>query len=50
MLNDGRGHLLDAPHLTIFPGLAIAPLVLGFNFLGDGQRDALDPATQGRRT
>lgn len=50
MLNYGRAHLLDAPHLTIFPGLAIAMLVLGFNFLGDGLRDALDPATQGRRT
>jgi peptide/nickel transport system permease protein len=50
MLNYGRGHLLDAPHLTIFPGLAIAILVLGFNFLGDGLRDALDPATKGRRT
>lgn len=48
MLNYGRGHLLDAPHLTIFPGLAIVILVLGFNFLGDGLRDALDPATQGR--
>jgi peptide/nickel transport system permease protein len=43
MLNYGRSHLLDAPHLTIFPGLAIAMLVLGFNFLGDGLRDALDP-------
>jgi len=50
MLNYGRGHLLDAPHLTIFPGVAIAILVLGFNFLGDGLRDALDPATQGGRT
>jgi peptide/nickel transport system permease protein len=48
MLNYGRGHLLDAPHLTVFPGMAIAILVLGFNFLGDGLRDALDPATQGR--
>lgn len=48
MLNDGRGHLLDAPHLTIFPGLAIALLVLGFNFLGDGLRDRLDPTTQHR--
>jgi len=43
MLNYGRSHLLDAPHLTIFPGLAIAALVLGFNFLGDGLRDALAP-------
>ncbi len=48
MLSYGKSHLLDAPHLTIFPGLAIAVLVLGFNFLGDGLRDALDPAT-GRR-
>jgi len=45
MLNGGRAHLLDAPHLTIFPGLAIALLVLGFNFLGDGLRDATDPKT-----
>ncbi len=43
MLNGGIAHLLDAPHLTIFPGLAIALLVLGFNFLGDGLRDAADP-------
>ncbi len=48
MLSYGRGHLLDAPHLTIFPGIAIAILVLGFNFLGDGLRDRLDPATRGR--
>lgn len=46
MLDAGRSHLLDAPHLTIFPGLAIAFLVLGFNFLGDGLRDRVDP---GRR-
>src|SRR5918996_3262369 len=45
MLSYGKAHLLEAPHLTIFPGLAIAILVLGFNFLGDGLRDALDPAT-----
>ncbi len=43
MLDAGRSHLFDAPHLTLFPGLAIAILVLGFNFLGDGLRDALDP-------
>ncbi len=43
MLNGGRAHLLDAPHLTLFPGLAIALLVLGFNFLGDGLRDWADP-------
>ncbi|HEX7484604.1 MAG TPA: ABC transporter permease [Vicinamibacterales bacterium] len=43
MLNGGRAHLLDAPHLTVFPGLSIAVLVLGFNFLGDGLRDRVDP-------
>lgn len=48
MLDAGRSHLLDAPHLTIFPGLAIALLVLGFNFLGDGLRDRVD--TGRRRT
>jgi peptide/nickel transport system permease protein len=43
MLNGGRAHILDAPHLTMFPGLAIALLVLGFNFVGDGLRDLTDP-------
>ena len=43
MINGGRVHLIDAPHLTVFPGIAIALLVLGFNFLGDGLRDRLDP-------
>jgi peptide/nickel transport system permease protein len=46
MLNGGRAHILDAPHLTIFPGLAIALLVLGFNFLGDGLRDLTDPKSR----
>jgi peptide/nickel transport system permease protein len=45
MLDAGRSHLFDAPHLTLFPGLAIAMLVLGFNFLGDGLRDWIDPRT-----
>jgi len=43
MINGGRVHLLDAPHLTIFPGLLLAVVVLGFNFLGDGLRDSIDP-------
>jgi peptide/nickel transport system permease protein len=43
MLDAGRAHIFDAPHMTIFPGLAIAMLVLGFNFLGDGLRDRVDP-------
>jgi len=49
MLNYGRQHLLNAPHLTVFPGIAIAILVLGFNFLGDGLRDRLDPASKPSR-
>ena len=49
MLNGGRAHLLDAPQLTIFPGIAIAVLVLGFNFLGDGLRDWVDPRKTGIR-
>jgi peptide/nickel transport system permease protein len=46
MLDAGRSHLLDAPHLTIFPGLAIALLVLGFNLSGELLRDRLDPRTE----
>ena len=42
MLNDGRAFVLVAPHLTIFPGLAIMLTVLALNFLGDGLRDRLD--------
>lgn len=41
MLNDGRAFVLVAPHLTIFPGLAILVTVLALNFLGDGLRDRL---------
>ena len=45
MINGGRAHLLDAPHLTVFPGIFLALVVLGFNFVGDGLRDRLDPKT-----
>ncbi len=43
MLSRGRLYLRVAPHITTFPGLAIVLTVLGFNLLGDGLRDALDP-------
>jgi len=43
MLGQGRGSVFTAPHVVIFPGLAIMLSVLGFNLLGDGLRDALDP-------
>ena len=48
MLNDGRAFIQTAPHLTIFPGLAIMVTVLAFNFLGDGLRDAMDPQLKER--
>jgi peptide/nickel transport system permease protein len=43
MLNDGRNHLFDAPHLVVFPSIALVMTVLSFNFLGDALRDWLDP-------
>jgi peptide/nickel transport system permease protein len=47
MLNDARNHLFDAPHLVVFPALAIMAAVLGFNLMGDALRDWLDPRTRG---
>jgi peptide/nickel transport system permease protein len=46
MLNDARSHLFDAPHLVIFPALAVMTAVLSFNLLGDAWRDWLDPRTR----
>lgn len=43
MLSAGRSYLFDAPHIATFPGIAIVLAMLGFNLLGDGLRDALDP-------
>ena len=43
MLSDGRQFMRNAPHLTVFPGLAIMVVVMALNLLGDGLRDALDP-------
>jgi peptide/nickel transport system permease protein len=43
MLNDGRAHLFDAPHLVLFPAAAVMLAVLSFNFIGDALRDYLDP-------
>jgi len=43
MLNDARSHLFDAPHLVVFPALAIMLAVLAFNLLGDALRDWMDP-------
>ncbi len=46
MLNDARSHLFDAPHMVIFPALAVMLAVLAFNLLGDAWRDWLDPRTR----
>ena len=46
MLNDARSHLFDAPHMVIFPALAVMTAVLSFNLLGDAWRDWLDPRTR----
>ncbi len=43
MLSDGRNYLGVSPWLSFFPGLAVMVTVLGFNLLGDGLRDVLDP-------
>jgi len=46
LVDQGTQYLLLAPHIALFPGLAIALTVLGFNFLGDGLRDAIDPKAE----
>ena len=43
MLNEARADMMTAPHVALFPALAIFVTVLAFNLLGDGLRDALDP-------
>jgi peptide/nickel transport system permease protein len=48
MLTDTTRYLQSAPHLAIIPGVAIVISVLGFNLIGDGLREALDPRFRGR--
>jgi peptide/nickel transport system permease protein len=48
MLRDGQSFMQQAPWVAIFPGIAIALAVLGFNLLGDGLRDAFDPRARKR--
>jgi len=48
MLSTGRVNMIIAPHVTLFPGLAIFVTVLAFNLLGDGLRDILDPRLRDR--
>jgi len=49
MLGEGRNYIFSQPNVTTFPGLAIFLAVVGFNLLGDGLRDALDPKLRGQR-
>ena len=46
MLNDSRAHLFDAPHLVLFPAVAVMLAVLSFNFIGDALRDYMDPRSR----
>ena len=48
MLTDANQYLSVGAFLAIFPGLAIVISVLGFNLIGDGLREALDPKLRGR--
>lgn len=43
MIAEGKDYLREAPHICLFPGLAVALVCLGLNLLGDGLRDVLDP-------
>ena len=47
MLNEARADMVMAPHVALFPAIAIFLTVLAFNLLGDGLRDALDPKIKG---
>jgi glutathione transport system permease protein len=47
MLNEARADMVMAPHVALFPAIAIFLTVLAFNLLGDGLRDALDPRIKG---
>ena len=47
LLSRGRSYVYSAPHMTLFPGLAVALVVFGFTLLGDGVRDHLDPRLRG---
>ncbi len=47
MLGEGKTYIFHSPYVATFPGLAIFLAVMGFNLLGDGLRDALDPRLRG---
>lgn len=49
MISEGKSYLQNAPWIAIFSGIALALIVLGFNFVGDAVRDAIDPRLKGER-
>ncbi|MFD1567660.1 ABC transporter permease, partial [Halolamina litorea] len=49
MISGARQYLVQAPWMAVFPGIAIAITVLGFNLFGDGLRDVLDPTLKNDR-
>jgi peptide/nickel transport system permease protein len=50
MLNEARNHIFDAPHMVVFPALAVLLSVLAFNLLGEAWRDWLYPRTRSQMT
>lgn len=49
MIRDGYPGLRTSPYLVLLPSIALTLLTLGFNFMGDGLRDALDPTSRNKR-
>ncbi len=49
LINDGQKYVRSEPHLVLFPAIFIALALIGFTFLGDGLRDALDPKLKGKQ-
>ena len=49
LVAEGQAYIRSQPHLVVFPAMAIAFALIGFTFLGDGLRDALDPKLKGKQ-
>jgi oligopeptide transport system permease protein len=49
LINEGQKYVRSEPHLVVFPAICIALALIGFTFLGDGLRDALDPKLKGKQ-
>jgi oligopeptide transport system permease protein len=49
LVAEGQRYIRSEPHLVVFPAIGIALALIGFTFLGDGLRDALDPKLKGKQ-